>query len=533
VNNMFKLTPELEAQVTPLLTTITINPGELSWQVAAATAALLEHAARFPIYQRSGKLVRPIIEELDASKGRKTKVCQLIPYDGTHLRLILSRVAGWERFNKREKEMIAIDPPMDIAQSILSAVGEWPFPAVRGIISTPTIRPDGSLLTEPGFDKATGLLLIEPPPMAPLIVKPTKDDAIASLVILKDLLSEFPFVNDVSRAVALSGLITPVVRGAFANTPMHCANAATPGTGKSYLWDTAAAIVIGQPMPVLSGGESRAELEKRIAAALFKAQQLVSLDNLNGELNSEFLCQVIERPNVETRELGKTFNFPVNTRGNSMFATGNNLTLVEDLCRRAITSHLDAGVERPELRQFNRDPLAMVLADRGKYISAALTICSAYLCAGSPGPRPRLASFEGWSDCVRSALTWLGEEDPVKSMDLAREEDPTRVEHQTMLEEWSRVIGIGSENRKRLEHVLLQALSKSRKSAGDDIEPEHPDFYNALLDITYRKHDKRTEPDARTLADWLRAKKGRIVAGKRFMYVKDGRHAEWWVEECK
>ncbi len=50
----------------------------------------------------------------------------------------------------------------------------------------------------------------------------------------------------------------------------------------------------------------------------------------------------------------------------------------------------------------------------------------AYFAAGRPNGAPRLASFEGWSDTVRSALIWLGKADPVASMELARAEDPER-----------------------------------------------------------------------------------------------------------
>jgi hypothetical protein len=67
-----------------------------------------------------------------------------------------------------------------------------------------------------------------------------------------------------------------------------------------------------------------------------------------------------------------------------------------------------------------------ILLDRGRVIAAALTIVRAYICAGCPSPAPRLASFEEWSDTVRSALIWLGCADPVETMELARAEDQTR-----------------------------------------------------------------------------------------------------------
>jgi putative DNA primase/helicase len=77
-----------------------------------------------------------------------------------------------------------------------------------------------------------------------------------------------------------------------------------------------------------------------------------------------------------------------------LFATGNNLTIRGDLVRRGLTCTLDAGRERPELRQFASNPLAAVATDRGAYVRASLMIVRGYLDAGSPGLLPRLASFE-------------------------------------------------------------------------------------------------------------------------------------------
>ena len=47
-----------------------------------------------------------------------------------------------------------------------------------------------------------------------------------------------------------------------------------------------------------------------------------------------------------------------------------------------------------------------------------------------------LGSYEQWTDVVRAPLIWLGREDPVKSMDKAREEDPTRRAVNTLIDIW-------------------------------------------------------------------------------------------------
>jgi hypothetical protein len=522
---------KISGEPTPVATVpfVEVRGGELS-NLASLGEEILNRAG-VQIFQRSRQLVRPVIEGVDATRGRKTRICQLIPVVPDHLRDLLCRHARWQKYDLRSKRYVLIDPPSGIAATILARTGEWQlFPSVYGVTSSPTMRPDGTLVTEPGFDQKTGLLLVEPPPMPQIAEEPMKVDAKAALKLLEDLLVGFPFVDAVARAGALSAIITAVVRGAFPVTPLHASRAPTAGSGKSFLWDIVAGIIIGQPMPVISTGKDEIELEKRLGAALMTGQPLISIDNISGELGGDALCQIIERPVVEIRVLGQSRNMRIEARGTSTYATGNNFTLVGDIYRRVITVNLDAGLERPELRQFEFDPFERVLADRGKYIAAALTICRAYFVAGRPDKAPKLASFEGWSDTVRSALIWLGKEDPVKSMDLARQEDPELVELAEMLEAWSEVMGIGAESRAKLADVLLRADSMSRENENGELTPTYPRL-NAALKAVGQRNGKPTLPDARLLGKWLQRFKGRPVGGKKFMNLPDPKHgAQWWVE---
>jgi putative DNA primase/helicase len=520
------------------LPTIEIKDGQLSELATRAETLLI--TAGVPLYQRGGELVRPIIETVDASRGRKTKVAQLRILDPVYLRDLLARHAIWLRYDKKEKQMNMTNPPFQTASTVMARAGEWNFKTIAGVISTPTMRPDGSLLTEQGHDEVTGLLLVEPPAMPVIPDQPTKADALAALALLEGLIVGFPFVTDVDKAVALSGIITPILRGAFPVTPLHASRAPAAGSGKSFLWDTVSAIAIGQLMPVLSTGANVEETEKRLGAAMMTGQPLISIDNISGELGGDALCQAIERPVVELRILGRSEKVRIESRGTSMFATGNNFTVLGDLTRRVITVNLDPEVERPELRQFDFDPVERVLADRGKYIAAALTIGRAYVVADRPGRLPRLASFEGWSDLVRSALVWLGKADPVQSMESARAEDPERVELSELLEAWAKVMGREHSNRAKLNDVILKGTAMVRPGGQYDfntatMEPTYPELYSALEALAYRATGKRGQkPDARLLGNYLRKFKGKIVDGKRFaMKPDDKRGAEWWVEDVK
>ncbi|NRB36684.1 MAG: hypothetical protein HRU31_18555 [Rhodobacteraceae bacterium] len=40
----------------------------------------------------------------------------------------------------------------------MARVGEWNAPVLHGVVSSPTMRKDGTILQTPGYDTASGLL---------------------------------------------------------------------------------------------------------------------------------------------------------------------------------------------------------------------------------------------------------------------------------------------------------------------------------------------------------------------------------------
>ena len=514
-----------EAPVAQKLSTIQIRP-RISLVTTKTERMLI--AAKVPFYQRGGELVRPIIRKVQAAHGRPTKTAQLKPISSVYMRDTMCRHAHWLRFDARSGGWLPTKAPMDVAGTLLSRDGVWLFPEIGGVISCPTMRPDGSVLVKQGYDPATRLLLVEPPEMAPIPDQPTRDDALRVLAQLEDLVCESPFVDEASRSVALSELITPVVRGAMPVVPMHAASAPTAGTGKSFLWDMAAAISIGQRrIPVIAAG-SEEETEKRLVSVLLTGQPLISIDNVNRELKGEFLAQAIEQQYLDLRPLGASRIVRIEAGSTTIFCTGNNITIAgADLGRRTIIARLDAGIEKPQLRQFKHDPIKSILDDRGKYIAACLTICRAYIVAGRPKVLPRLVSFEGWSDTVRSALVWLGKADPVDTMEDIRGDDPERELLRAVLEAWAKYHGVGPGSDEPLNVIVDKA---TKTLGGFDPTPVHPEFNAAVRTAAGASGNARVE--VTRFSFWCRANKGRIVDGRRLMNKpsKRGGAATWWVE---
>jgi hypothetical protein len=298
-------------------------------------------------------------------------------------------------------------------------------------------------------------------------------------------------------------LLTALLRGSLPTSPVYLIRASTPGTGKSYLVDVISAVTTGQFCPVITTSKNAEESEKRIGSILLSGIPIVSLDNCVHDLEGELLCQLTERPVIRIRILGRSEMPPCECH-TAVFATGNNITFKGDMVRRGLVCNLEALDERPELREFEADALAAVAADRGAYVAAALTIVRAYLAAGSPKICKPFGSYAAWSNMVRSPLVWLGEPDPIISMEGLRAED---VELNNICEFFTLWMYYGL----ALDTPYLTAtiIEEARAAAPAnywgprELEP-------FLLRVAAARSDpSRISPDR--LGHWLRRISGRIV----------------------
>lgn len=475
--------------------TIKIKVGRPDLATDAAAAALV--ATRLPIFLRGSALVRPTMEVVDAADGTKTITARLRDVTLPSLIYTLSRAAVFMQFDGRKGDFKRVDPPEKIAGMILDGAGDWKIPTVAGVITTPTMRADGTILYAPGYDRQSRLYLVEDPDlkMPPIPEAPTRQDALEALAKFSVLLREFPFVAPVDRSVALSGLLTAVARPGLPTAPAIGISAHTAGTGKSYLVDIAAALTIGRRCPVIAPGKSEEETEKRLGPLILNSVAIISIDNVEGELGGMFLCQATERPVVGVRPLGKSEIREAECRS-IIFITGNNLVLIEDMTRRLLLLNLDARMERPELREFDRKPFDLVLANRGAYIAAALTILRAYRVAGMPDKLPRLASYEHWSDTVRSALVWLGEEDPAQTMEKTRKADPASQAIRQLHSQWKKTIGLN------IGHTSAQVIAAATMADDDEFN-----------DLLMRQAGEGKGVSTKRLGKWLSKISGRIFDG--------------------
>lgn len=477
---------------------IHIAGGELHVHVEACEAHLIALGVEF--YVRGGVLVRPIIEDLVDADNNVVQCIALAEVSPAFMRLTLCEHVTFLKYYKVEDEWRPIDAPKDIVEAMLSRRGFWKYPTVGGVIATPTLRPDGSVLAEHGFDAATSLYVASRVDLPAIPDRPSRADAEKAANLLEGLIDEFPFVDDASYSVGLSTLITPVVRGCMDVAPMHAATAPTAGTGKSHLFNTAAAIAIGSRCPVMSAGKTEEELGKRIGAKILSGSPIMCIDNVNGELGGDDLCQAVEQPIVEVRVLGKS-EMPKTVNRGCTFANGNNMVVRGDMTRRTLLAGMDRKTEKPAEYPFTSDPVRKVLVDRGQYVAACLTIVRAYFVAGRPKVAPMpMNSFGMWSNSVRSALIWLGYADPCATIEKAREDDPELQQLRQFIDAFEMDIGTGKNNAVSTSEIADMLHGKLQNPA---------DYAN--LREACAPFMQRGILNTGALGRWLRKVKGRVV----------------------
>jgi putative DNA primase/helicase len=502
------------------LPTITVRAGLRHDAADHGLAAL--HAATVPLYQRDRFIVRVCMVKAKCTSGNFTLTPGIVEVGHAFLSRALGRVARWEKHD-RQGNVSRIDPPRPVVEQISDMAGEWPFPVLAGVIGTPTMRPDGTLLVAEGYDESTGFVLLGAPKMPPIPERPTRVQAETALRLLDELLDEFPFRDgggseSVDRAVSLSELITPVLRGAMPATPMHLANAPQPGTGKSYLADLASQIATGERCAVVASSPNPEETEKRLNASALAGHPIIALDNASGTIEGDFLCQTTERPLLQLRPLGTSKLIRVaNTF--TVLANGNNAVVAADMVRRTIECRLDANMESPETRVFHDNPLAKIKQNRGAYVAACLTIARAYICAGKPGRLAPLASYEAWSDLVRSPLVWLGCADPVTSMSSLRSLDPAHQARTLVFRAWADALGIGGA-------YLTADLIERANDRGQYGVLSRPRLRDALLDIA---RERAGGIDARRLGRWLSKTENSVAAGLKLTSDRGDTARPRWV----
>lgn len=377
-----------------------------------AERALLADPNLFERGRALAWIVRPSKKRLEALKKMGIEPAQDAPaielVEKAQLREKLDLFAIFQKEDRKGNVKKAI-PPIWAVDTLLSR-RSWPYPVLSRLVETPTLRRDGTVIEQPGYDNATGILF-EPKLQYPSVpTHPTRKEVDAAIALLLDVIHDFPFVEPCDRGAAIAAMLMMPAREAIPGpTPILAYRAPTPGTGKGRCDEASTIAMTGRLPTLVTPIESDDEWRKRLFAIGLAGFGTIMIDNVKGTFGSPSLSAAATTCEITDRVLGFTKMMTVPFRP-VITLTGNNVAFVDDMARRVIPIDLDAKVERPDERTVFKYPdlIEYVKGAHPQLVVAALTILRAYYVAGRPKHgKPKMGSFEAWDDLIRGAVIWL------------------------------------------------------------------------------------------------------------------------------
>ncbi|OPY57593.1 MAG: hypothetical protein A4E49_00020 [Methanosaeta sp. PtaU1.Bin112] len=382
---------------------IIINDRHLHELTSLALPAMARYNNPPTIFVRSGQLVRVRQDDHDS--------VIIEALSESALRGYLSRCARFMAYVPGERDPKPTDPSVKVVKDIL-ALPAWPeFQPITGIVTSPVMRGDGSIHNWPGYDPETrtyyaGSLRLDIPE------KPTKEDAgECARYILNEVLYDFPFADEASKANVFAALLTVVTKNLVnGNTPLCLVDKPQAGTGASLIAEIVAEIATGTGACMETCPDSDEEWRKSITSILMRGPQIVVLDNLTDTLKAPKLSQMLTARTWSDRLLGQNriIDLPQTA---TWFVTGNNIQLAGDIARRSYWIRLNAGVAQPWLREGfkHHDLKAWVHENRADLLTCLFVMVKAWILAGSvKWAGTKLGSFEEWSSTIGGILHFAG-----------------------------------------------------------------------------------------------------------------------------
>lgn len=425
-----------------------------------------------------------------------------------------------------------LNPSSNLCKQILSLKQTRNLRNLVARVTAPTLRADGSVLREVGYDAQEGLLLAAYTALPHVPEHPTFEQAREALATLWAPFRQFPFVGPIDRGVHLAALLTAAVRPTLPVTPIFGYDAPAQGSGKTLLAQCVAVLAAAEDHTLLPPINNEQEMSKTLFSLLREGKRACVIDNLVGTFDSTALASMVTSSVFTSRILGVSNTGTVPNRLLVMI-TGNNLTLAGEMPRRVLKCRVDPQTARPFDRVFDCNPLDVCKTSRQELVAAALTLIRARL-THCPEPLGSgvMSSFELWDAWVRQTVLFANtlctqgaEEltfgDVLESVSKNMAYDPETELLGDLLECWHKELG----DQWQLTGSVLKAASDGALSTFDESD--------SLLGCLLALMPGKQRLNSRSVGRALSYRVDRIVGNKRLVCSHDSvKNSKLWRVEC-
>ncbi|WP_341223644.1 hypothetical protein [Loktanella salsilacus] len=380
------------------------------------------------------------------------------------LSYIVAKRVQFTKPTRNGRGQVNIDPPDTVLRQTMSIGQRRNLPVLMGTCGMPILRPDGSVMGRPGFDRQSKVYGdFEEETFGSIPDAPDAKACRAALAILLAPFVEVQFEDEDSHGVLLAALLTALCRPVIEKAPAFVADASSPGSGKSMICEALGYLMTGHTpssMPPLTRGNEEENRKRSTAALLPPAEQILFFDNQNGRIDSPVLSQFLTAATITDRILGVSKLAADLPNRALVLVSGNNIEFSDELSRRNLKMRLSVPAAGVFQRHFTGNVLEAVAADRGKIVTAGLTLMSAALRSHDRCNGPTVPSYPEWDRMVRQTILWinrtLGEcfVDPLDLMEKAMITAPDRLDEYPLLDTLSKVF----ENRSFIAADLLKGM---------------------------------------------------------------------------
>jgi hypothetical protein len=414
---------------------IRVNGRQMADVLADAWHAVVGLPDERAIYRQDGRCVRILSSETGP---------RIDPMTSGAMTAALLDAAHWTKRRPAKRGEQSVDGWIEIPADrlpghLVPAMLERPplvVPVLERVARAPYVARDGSTVRKVGYHGGARTYLAPHDPCPSMSI----DEAVE---LVRDWLSDFPFVADHDLAHAVGFLVTPIVRllidGAV---PMTVFDAPTPGTGKSLLMEVLARVGAAYPVHPAALAQNDEERRKSLVAHLSTGAPVVLLDNVTGRLDDNTLAGILTAwPRYSDRRMGG--QSLVQVPASAVWAmSSNNAQMSADIARRSVVVRLDAKRERPETRSgFRHADLRGYTSQAAPRLRAAvLAMAEHWIAMGCPDGPGRLGSYEAWARVVGGIVNEAGFEGFLQGREARmRAANPEVEEWRQLIATWLRV----------------------------------------------------------------------------------------------
>ncbi|MEL6643319.1 MAG: hypothetical protein AAFQ79_05235 [Pseudomonadota bacterium] len=387
-----------------------------------------------------------------------TSVC-ILNKDG--LRAAVNECASFVR--KKDKQFRGVSAPVDVINDLYHE--HLPLPYLKQVTNYPQFDADVRLLATNQYHETAYLFMRLPDDLElpPVSGNPTVDEVNGAIrLLVAEWLADFPFDGYTRREILiacgieeplapelirpvppsllsfLAFVLQPLIRPVIGKSPTPALLISKPeaGTGATLLVNTAQMVVHGTTS-TRTIPKDEDERRKEVFTALRGGDPFLFLDNVTGSVDSPVLAALLTSVTFTGRILGKSEEASIPNNA-SVVITGNNPRFTRELQRRLSLCRLDAGTDKPELREpedgwHHPDIEDWVAQNRGQLLWALCTMVNHWKSEGCPKPKGKpVGSYRPWFEVCGGILEACGLEgfqsnrDQIEKVAGSDDDDPMR-----------------------------------------------------------------------------------------------------------